>query len=143
MSSNDRFSFQVRLRRRLVRTGVLAPVQRLRLESTQLLGRVDVRAGRRWLRVRLSGGSGRQTLRQGRAAVGRQVFGQTFVPVCVHGRTRHAPVQRRARNQTVRRTRRRVLRQTRRGQQVFVSLAVRRRIGVEDFRSRYASTAGG
>jgi len=106
---------QVRVRRWVVRSGVLAPVQRLRREPAQLLGRVDVRARGCGIRVRLSGRSGRQTLWPGRAAVRRPVPGQAVVPVRVRGcGSQHAAVQRRARDQTVRRTRHRVLRQTRR-----------------------------
>lgn len=129
---------QVRVRRRLVRSGVLAPVQRVRREPAQLFGRVDVRAGGRRVRVRLPGRPDRQALRPGRAALGRPVPGQAVVPVRVHGRAQRAAVQRRAGDQTDRGARDRVPRQTRRrAQEVFVSVAVRRRAGTQDIRPRY------
>lgn len=127
----------MRVRRRLVRSGMLAPVQRVRRQPAQLLRRVDVRPGGHRVRVRLSGRPHRQALRRGRTAVRRPVPGQAVVSVRVRRRTEYASVQRRARDQTIRRTRDRVLRQTRRGaQKVLVSLAVRRCTGTEDFRSR-------
>lgn len=137
ISAYNYLRVQVRVRRRLVRPGMLAPVQRVRREPPQLFGRVDVRAGGRRVRVRLPGRPYRQALRPGRAAVGRPVFGQAFVPVRVHGRAEHAAVQRRARDQADRRARDRVFRQTRRrAQEVFVSVAVRWRAGTQDIRPR-------
>lgn len=125
------------MRRRLVRPGVLAPFQRVRRGPAQLFGRVDVRAAGQRVRVRLSRGPRRQTLRPGRAAVGRAVLGQAVVPVRVRDGAEHETVQRGAGDQAVRRARRRVLRQARRGaQKVPVPVAVRRRAGAEDLRTR-------
>jgi len=131
------------VRRRLVRTGVLAPLQRVRRGPAQLFGRVDVRSGGRRVRVRLSGRPGRQTLRPGRTVVRRPVPGETVVPVRVHGGSEHATVQRGAGNQIVRRARDRVLRPTRRhAQEVSVPLAVRRRARIEDFCPGYVLCTG-
>jgi len=119
---------------------VLAPLQRVRLGPAQLLGRVDVRADGRELRMRLSGRAHRQVLRRRRAAVRREVPGQTFVPVRGRGGgAEHAAVQRRAGDQAVGRARGRLLRQApRRARQVPVLVVVRRRAGAEDFRPRYS-----
>lgn len=129
------------MRRRLVRPGVLAPFQRVRRGPAQLLGRIDVRAAGPRVRVRLSRGPRRQTLRPRRAAVGRAVLRQAVVPVRVRGGAEHATVQRGAGDQAVRRVWCRVLRQTRRGaQKVPVPVAVRRCAGAEDLRPRWVPT---